>query len=391
MALDQGGALYPQQFEIYRLEALGDPPYLTRGEAEQRYAQGRDLTVTAHGDPPAWTMHVSTKTYRFTVAFHTGQKKLIRRVVWEQADGTLFCRRTIDRFYPAGEQQRPLIDVITVTQDLSTDGVCEVTISSPDADDEFRQIENLPIDHLRLPVPDFGDWQAILEMSQPEHPDRSGAESTAAARAYASQLIAAGDVAVPSAATAQAGWRVAVDAEAVLRTIDAIREARRADIPVIARGAARIVPLFAQGDPQTSGRDPREERRRMLLLADSIRDACDQRGGRASSFDLDQHGDGRAASYAAALRAAGAWKVQWWVFDPSHGAALVLTGSEHAGDLTLALHLVPPSWVSPRRAATESGDIDVRWTHADLVESLDAERQLSADSVAEQSEKDSRP
>ncbi|MEJ1089071.1 hypothetical protein WDU99_12180 [Microbacterium sp. Mu-80] len=391
-AVDRDGVRYPRSFEIYRLEALGDDPYLTIDEARAQYEQGRGLTVVPDEQPPGWSIHASPKAYRFTVTFHSRAKKMIRKLSWEQVDGMLFCRRSIDRFYPAGEQQLPLVDVVTVTQDFSADGLLNVTVSAPDSEDEFHQAEGIPTDGLRLPVPVFGEWHPLLEASRPAELERAGAEAITSAREYAAHVVATGDPRGTAPTEARSGWRIPADAEQVLRSVDAIvaNESANGDVPVIVRGGARIVPLAMQADPTTSGLDPREERHRMELLAASIRDACDQRGGQSIRFDLEQVGDGTVAAYAAALRAAGAAQAHWWVFDSAHGAALVRTGSADDGDLALALHLVPPGWVYRRRSqsAPATGEIDVRWTWSDLVAA--AERRRATAGAAEQNEKDSQ-
>lgn len=391
-AVDRDGVRYPRDFEIYRLEALGDDPYLTIDEARAQYEQGRGLTVVPDEQPPGWSIQTSTKAHRFTVTFHSRTKKMIRQVSWEQVDGMLFRRRSIDRFFPSGEQQLPLVDVIRVTQDFSTDGLLNVTVSAPDSEDEFHQAEGIPTDGLRLPVPVFGEWQPLLEASRPAELQRTGAEAIAAAREYVAHVVAAGDPRGTAPTEVRSGWRIPADAEQVLRRVDAIvaNESSAGDLPVIVRGGARIVPLAMQADPTSSGRDPREERHRMQVLAAGIRNACDQRGGTSIRFDLEQVGDGPVAAYAAALRAAGAAQADWWVFDSAHGAALVQTGSADDGDLALALHLVPADWVHQRRAepATATDEVDLRWTWADLFSA--AERLRTPDGYTEQNEKDSR-
>ena len=167
-------AFYPRRFEIYRLEALGDDPYLSVDEAREQYQQGRGLTVIPADQPVSWVLDVSSNSHRFTVSFHTAQKKLLRRVVWEQIDGMLFCRRVTDRFYPAGEEQIPLVDVISVTQDISTDGVLEVTVRTPREDDEFSQVDGVDTGALREAVPEFGQWHPLIAASRPAEVTRVG-------------------------------------------------------------------------------------------------------------------------------------------------------------------------------------------------------------------------
>jgi len=381
--------LYPRRFEIYRLEALGDNPYLPDDEAHEQYEQGRGLTVVPAGDPISWTLDVSAKAFRFTVSFHTSRKKLVRRVTWEQVDGMLVRRRIVDRFYPAGEEQVPLVDVITVTQDISTDGVLELTVRTPGRDDEFTQVDGAIADELREPVPEFGDWHPLVEASRPDEVTRTGDGAAAAAQAHVRSVLAAG------AGAGRAGdsmWRVPADAEVVARHVDALvagaGDEARAEVPTgripsFTRGDATIVPLAAQHGTQHG--DPREQRSRMRALAGDVDGAWEYRAGRGIPLDLARTGDDEVAAYTAALREAGATEATWWEVDPAHGVTLVWTGDENRGDLTLALHLVPIAWVSDRRTHRATARIDVRWSPAEVVPPASAASD-PADSVAEQDE-----
>ncbi|MEV7632895.1 hypothetical protein AB0N64_10840 [Microbacterium sp. NPDC089318] len=353
---------YPRHFEIYRLEALGDEPWLSDDEAREQYEQGRGLTVIPADEPVSWSLDVSSNSHRLTVSFHTAQKKLVRRVAWEQVDGMLFCRHIIDRFYPAGEDQLPLVDVITVTQDISTDGIIELALQTAGGDDEFTQVDGVDTDELSLDVPEFGDWHPIVEASRPTEPTRVGDDATAAARTLVERVVSAGS---DQGSAAGSMWRVPAEADAVVGDVEALMKGGAAGIPILIRGEARIAPLAVQLDAQTA--DTHEQRHRVQVLAYAIDGACEYRAGRGIRFDLDQHGADEVSAYAAALRAAGAAEVTWWELDPRHGVTLVWTGDESRGDLALALHLVPIGWVSDRRTQPASGEIDVRWGRADVV------------------------
>lgn len=372
--------LYPRTFEIYRLEALGDDPYLTVDAAREQYESGRGLTVIPADQPIAWSLDVSSKAFRFSVSFHTEHKTPVRRVTWEQIDGMLFCRRIIDRFYPEGEEQTPLIDAVAVVRGFSTDGVLELTVRTPGNDDGFTQIDGVATDGLRHPVPEFGDWHPLVEASRPPELTRTAAGATAVAHALVAQAMAAG---ADGGAIAGSMWRIPMDAEVVIRRVEALVEGLPGGgIPTITRGAARIVPLAVQIDSQAG--DPREQRHRMRTLADGIDGACEHRAGRGVRVDLDRTGRDEVAAYAAALRAAGATDARCWVLEPSQAVVLVWTGDGSSGDLSLALHLVPTGWVSDRRTGPASSDpIDVRWSWADAV-ALVRERSAPVDSVAGQ-------
>lgn len=349
--------VYPRRFEIYRLEALGDDPYLSVDEAREQYQQGGGLTVIPADQPVSWTLDVSSNSHRFTVSFHTAQKKLLRRVMWEQMDGMLFCRRITDRFYPAGEEQIPLVDVISVTQDISTDGMLELAVQTPGEDDEFTQIDGVDTGGLREAVPEFGQWHPLIDASRPPEVTRVGDGAAAAAHALAAQVRDAGS---DRGAMSDSMWRIPADAEVVVRNVDALLTGAAIDsLPLVTRGDARIVPLAAQLGTPTG--DPREQRHRMRLLADGIDGACEYRAGRGIRIDLARTGDDEVAAYTAALREANTTEATWWEIDQAHGVTLVWTGDENRGDLTLALHVVPISWVSERRTRPAARWIDVRW------------------------------
>ncbi len=348
--------LYPRRFEIYRLEALGDDPYLSVDEAREQYEQGGGLTVIPADQPVSWVLDVSSNSHRFTVSFHTAQKKLLRRVMWEQIDGMLFCRRITDRFYPAGEEQIPLVDVITVTQDISTDGVLELTVQTPGEDEEFTQVDGVDTSGLREAVPQFGEWHPLIAASRPAEATRVGDGAVAAAHALAAQVRHAGS---DRGAVSDSMWRIPADAEIVVRNVEALLTgAAIGSLPLVTRGDARIVPLAAQLGTPTG--DPREQRHRMRLLADGIDGACEYRAGRGIRIDLARTGDDEVAAYTAALREANTTEATWWEIDQAHGVTLVWTGDENHGDLTLALHVVPISWVSERRTRPAARWIDVR-------------------------------
>jgi hypothetical protein len=145
--VDVEGVCYPRRFEIFRLEPLGDEPYFETDEARQRYVDGRGLSIVSGGTPPSWLMQVSAKRYRFSITFYSESKSPLRKVTWEQVGTELFCRKTIDMFYPDGDPGRgvPSIDLVTVTQQISTDGVLSVTLSSPIDEDDFREVTGVPL------------------------------------------------------------------------------------------------------------------------------------------------------------------------------------------------------------------------------------------------------
>lgn len=140
------------------------------------------------------------------------------------------------------------------------------------------------------------------------------------------------------------------------------------DNPVLVRGQARILPLAWRGDP-TSGRADG-------VTSDEIAELATQmegsgyfwaRSGRTLD-ELEQHRGDSNASYAAALRAAGVTKATFWTISGTVGIALVWAGSEDAGTESLALHVVPASWISETFVAKAVKGIDVSWSWSDVID-----------------------
>lgn len=370
MNVDVSSALYPRRFEIFRLEPIGDPPYFDDQEAQQQYLAGRGLSVVSGGRPPSWFIDVSAKNHRFSVNFYAPSGTPTRKVTWERNGDDLLCRRAIDLFYPDGDPKGrvPYIELVTVTQHFSADGVVGVTLASPLGADEFHEMST-QTSGLRAPVPLFGDWGRLLELSAPEELDRFGLAALDAAIAYRDGLLHA-DAArrITSSPSAASGWRVPAGDRSLMDAVDALVEgaAARSDIPVLTREAARIIPLAVQAAPAAGERDPKEERARMTVLASSIRDAMEYREGQSIVVDLDRRGDDRVAAYARALRRAGATRADWWSYRERYGVVLVWTGDEADGGLALAMHIVPLSWVSERHTKTAADEVDVRWSPSDV-------------------------
>lgn len=369
---------YPRSFELYRLEALGDPPYLDDDEARALYEAGRALRVvpgeeSGHGKP-AWYLFVSPEGFRFSVTFYAETGTPVREAVWERDGDGLFCREVVDLFYPAGDPRAkvPYRTVTSVTQRFAPDGVARVALSSPAAPrDAEREAEGLPTARLRCAVPAFGDWAEVVERSGPPALERFGPEAAGTALAFAA---AAPGPPVPAAAPRRSGgWHVPATARDIMSVLDALVTggAPSLDIPVLARGDARILPLAVQ-DPDARARHPREERRRMAALASDIEGACEHREGRGIAVDLSYEERDSVGSYVAALGESGATRAVFWAYGAEHGVVLVWTGAEATGDLAIALHVVPARWVSQRRATAAVTGIDVSWSGVDAAAAADS-------------------
>lgn len=142
--------------------------------------------------------------------------------------------------------------------------------------------------------------------------------------------------------------------------------------PVLVRGEARILPLAWRGDPRRGDTVVSEEE-----IADFASQVTDLgfhlTGGWRGLEELEQHRGDSLASYVDAVRTSGATAARVWTLSEALGMALVWAGSDHGGDSSLAVHLVPASWVSERYGGSEPvRSIDVRWTWADVVALHDA-------------------
>lgn len=367
------GVLYPQQFELSRLEASGEPPYLDVDDARQRYDAGQSIRVVPEGNPPAWFLLVSPKRHRFLVTYYADSRTPLREVTWEDDGDGLLCRRIIDLFYPDGDPagRVPYAQIFSVTQQISADGVVEATLASPIGDDDFREASGVSLDEYRSALPAFGEWEPLLAAGAPPTRDRFGLDAIDAALARLDDGVA-GETPGTSEELAHPadGWRVSAGSGDIMKTVDGVLSGvpSHLGVPVIERGAARILPLAAQSDPRAGGRDAQEERRRMAVLAADVGDALEYREGRGIRVDLDRGGDDSVGSYVSALRDAAAERADYWAYGPDHAAVLVWTGEEAAGTLALAVHLVPAGWIIERRAAAAVDGIDLSWSLAQVHE-----------------------
>lgn len=372
-------ARYPRRFEIYRLEPIGEPAYYTEQEARDRYERQRGLSIIARTDPPAWYIESAPKYVAeaadfawFRVTFYTAGKTPLREVTWRRVGDELFCRSVLDVFYPEGDPKRRVrfVDVVTVRQEFSTDGVVVVTRESPVDEDMVREVDGVPVDDRRLAVPGFGEWEALLQASVPVVVTRFGWEAIEAADEYAQRCASVGTL--RGSDRTDGGWRVGTAAPGVAAAIEAVLAGGvpRAGIPLLTRGGARILPLMVQPDPRVSGRDPWEDRHRLDVFDDQIVQSCEFFYGRQAMpprLDLAYRGDDRMGAYAAALREAGATRAVWWMSD-TRGIVLVQTGDELVGDLTLAVHIVPLGWVWDVKTSRGGERVDLRWSLTDVTD-----------------------
>jgi hypothetical protein len=133
--------------------------------------------------------------------------------------------------------------------------------------------------------------------------------------------------------------------------------------PLLVRGDATILPLAWRGGAQGTGVDPTE----IAAFASQMQNAGMYWAGNWRVLALDQKRTDSIGSYTSALCTAGATHVDCWTYSEAVGLALVWAGAEEEGTLSLALHIVPVSWVSEPRVAKPVSGIDVGWTWADVI------------------------
>ncbi|MFS0868093.1 hypothetical protein AB3M83_12270 [Microbacterium sp. 179-B 1A2 NHS] len=139
-------------------------------------------------------------------------------------------------------------------------------------------------------------------------------------------------------------------------------------VPVLARGAASVIPLSWRPSPAPA--DAFAARANELWTA--VRAACEHRHGAALSVDL---GDGGSRNgYVRELNRTGVRRADWW---ESGGAALVLV--VHGPPLparptATALHVVPLGWVSERRPSRTVGPAELSWSGIDLDDAHEGRR-----------------
>lgn len=140
------------------------------------------------------------------------------------------------------------------------------------------------------------------------------------------------------------------------------------DVPVLVRGAARIVPLAWSG-ADGSGGESAVSTEEMIAFASQMDGACSYWARhRISLSQLDEAQMNSVASYAEALRTVGITRGSFWAFSKTIGLALIWAGDEVTGTISLAFHVVPTSWVSELCAEKPARDLDLRWSWADVIE-----------------------
>lgn len=136
-------------------------------------------------------------------------------------------------------------------------------------------------------------------------------------------------------------------------------------IPILVRGEAKILPLAWWGDAAVY--NPYAEPAHIAAFASHVQGAALHRAGPWTLLDLSADRPDGIGSYTAALRGAGATRVECWVYSSAIGVALVWAGAQDTCDASLAVHVIPAGWVSERHAGPSAAGIDVRWSWAEVV------------------------
>lgn len=209
---------YPTGFEVSKLVAMGDPPYLGDDQAHAHYDGGRALQVISEASGTlAWYMFISAERFEFDVTFYSETGTPVRKVIWRRDDGCLRCVETVDLFYPEGDPGRPMawVDITNVTREFSSKGAMTVTYAPPGrvsgAGGKRPKKRERPLPSFaggepqgrngrqhtvrdvgvrRILVPEFGRWEHLLAASAPETLTRFGAGADRAAEAYADSVPA---------------------------------------------------------------------------------------------------------------------------------------------------------------------------------------------------------
>lgn len=192
----------------------------------------------------------------------------------------------------------------------------------------------------------------------------------------------------------EARWRLSGADGLPQAVVEAERDGWAASgLPVLVRGRgrgrARIVPLAWHGDPGIY--NPHADAGRIAVLASSLQSAGMHWAGPWRVLDeLESRGLDSVGSYLAALRDAGVHRADIWRYSETDGLVLAWAGDVEEGTASLALHLVPVSWVTelPRGASRRRArewqpvdGIDLRWSWADVIELHAARMRAEGESV----------
>lgn len=138
--------------------------------------------------------------------------------------------------------------------------------------------------------------------------------------------------------------------------------------PVLVRGEARILPLAWRGDV-ASGRGTAVVQAEIDEFVSHMRVTGMHWAGTWRDFDWLQEAKANSvASYAEALLESGVTQGNFWVLRGDVALGLIWAGEGAEGTMSLALHVVPSSWVYQLRRSKPVAGIDLRWSWAEVIE-----------------------
>jgi len=227
------------------------------------------------------------------------------------------------------------------------------------------------------PVPTFGRWAGIVDVSRPSDDRRFGSAASDAALTLALDDLGGEDVTGAPGLVSfdpSGGWTMAATDRQIFEIAMAVAGGAPAPYgaTVLSRGSARIIPLGVQSRAEDGG-DPIESERRMAALDEDLRSLLSYRTQDPVQFLASQRGwyDTEAtAVHFDLLRAAGVTSA-WYSFLPpteQHAVMRVWAGDLARGTRTLALHVVPGHWCSDRRQGDPPRDVDLHWGRDDLLD-----------------------
>ncbi len=140
------------------------------------------------------------------------------------------------------------------------------------------------------------------------------------------------------------------------------------EIPILVRGEVRIIPVAWVGSPDRAF-NPDADTNAIKDFARHLLDTGMYHDGPWEQIDLSAEPVDSIGSYAAALRTSGATKADRFVYVEDHlGVVVVWAGDEGAGNRSVAVHIVPESWVFERSAGGPVEGIDVSWSWAKVID-----------------------
>ncbi|MFS2242737.1 hypothetical protein [Microbacterium sp. OR16] len=135
--------------------------------------------------------------------------------------------------------------------------------------------------------------------------------------------------------------------------------------PVLVRGEAKIIPLIWLGYPDR-GWNPYADDDDMRAFVSRVRASIIDAAGPARSVDLADTLDpiDSTGSYRQALRKSRVDRAEWWALADATAIALVWM----RGFASVAVHVIPATWVDETLSTEPAADIDLWWSWKQVIE-----------------------